>query len=69
VLEALLRATPVLSAEDFLEQVRDVHADPLANGGLHHHQPATPQPGRPPVIETRPGVGYRITSQTPYEEG
>jgi DNA-binding response OmpR family regulator len=62
VLEALLRAAPaVLSAEDLLEQVWDESADPFTKtvqvtiGRLRRRL------GDPPVIETVPGAGYRIT--------
>jgi DNA-binding response OmpR family regulator len=70
VLEALLRATPdFLSAEDLLEQMWDEHADPFTNAVFITISRLRRKLGDPPVIETRPGVGYRITSQTPYEEG
>ncbi len=61
VLEALLRASPgVLSAETLLEQAWDENADPftktvqVAIGRLRRKL------GEPDVIETLPGVGYRI---------
>ncbi len=61
VLEALLRASPgVLSAETLLEQAWDENADPftktvqVAIGRLRRKL------GEPDVIETIPGVGYRI---------
>lgn len=70
MLEALLRATPdFLSAEDLLEQVWDEHADPFTNAVFLTISRLRRKLGDPPVIETRPGVGYRITSQTPCEEG
>lgn len=59
-----LRAGPAfLRAEDLLEQVRDEHADPFTNtvtvtiGWLRHKL------GDPPVITTKPGVGYRIVDR------
>jgi DNA-binding response OmpR family regulator len=62
LLEALLRAAPaVLSAEDLLEQVWDENADPFTRtvqvtiGRLRRRL------GEPPVIETVPGAGYRIS--------
>jgi len=61
VLEALLRAAPdPLSAEDLLERVWDENADPFTKtvqvtvGRLRRRL------GPPDVIETVPGVGYRI---------
>ena len=61
VLEALLRASPgVLSAERLLEQAWDENADPFTKtvpvtiGRLRRKL------GNPDVIETIPGVGYRI---------
>jgi DNA-binding response OmpR family regulator len=62
VLEALLRAMPApLSAEQLLNQVWDEHADPFTKtvgvtiGRLRRKL------GEPPIIETLPGIGYRIT--------
>lgn len=66
MLEALLRATPAfLSAENHLEQVWEEHADPFTNAVFITISRLRRKLGEPPVIETRPGVGYRITSQTP----
>jgi DNA-binding response OmpR family regulator len=63
VLEALLRASPAgLSAEKLLEQAWDENADPFTNtvrvriGRLRHKL------GEPHVIQTMPGIGYRIPS-------
>jgi DNA-binding response OmpR family regulator len=63
VLEALLRASPAgLSAEELLEQAWDENADPFTNtvrvaiGRLRHKL------GEPQVIQTMPGIGYRIAS-------
>jgi DNA-binding response OmpR family regulator len=62
VLEALLRAGPAfLSAEDLLEQVWDEHADPFTNTVTVTIGRLRRKLGGPPVITTKPGVGYRIT--------
>jgi DNA-binding response OmpR family regulator len=62
LLEALMKAAPAaLSAEDLLEQVWDENADPFTKtvhvtiGRLRRKL------GEPDIIETIPGVGYRIT--------
>ncbi|MER6513579.1 response regulator transcription factor [Nonomuraea sp. NPDC001636] len=61
VLEALLRASPgFLSAEALLEQVWDEHADPFTNTVTVTVGRLRRKLGEPPVISTRPGVGYRI---------
>jgi DNA-binding response OmpR family regulator len=61
VLEALLKASPGgLTAEKLLEQVWDENADPFTNvvrvtiARLRHKL------GEPQVIQTAPGLGYRI---------
>ncbi len=70
VLEALLRAAPgFLSAEDLLEQVWDEHADPFTNTVTVTIGRLRRKLGDPPVITTRPGVGYRITAPAPDEPG
>jgi DNA-binding response OmpR family regulator len=62
VLEALLRAAPaVLSTEDLLDQVWDENADPFTNTVFNTLSRLRRKLGNPPVIETRPGVGYRIS--------
>jgi len=62
VLEALLRAAPaVLSTEDLLDQVWDENADPFTNTVFNTLSRLRRKLGSPPVIETQPGVGYRIT--------
>ena len=62
VLEALLRCDcAVLSAERLLERVWDEHADPFTNAVLVTISRLRRKLGNPPVIETVPGVGYRIT--------
>jgi DNA-binding response OmpR family regulator len=67
VLEALLRAAPaVLSTEDLLEQAWDENADPFTNAVFNTLSRLRRKLGEPPLIETRPGVGYRIT-QPPGE--
>jgi DNA-binding response OmpR family regulator len=62
VLEALLRAMPApLSAERLLEQVWDEFADPFTKTVSVTIGRLRRKLGDPPVIETLPGVGYRIT--------
>jgi DNA-binding response OmpR family regulator len=70
VLETLMRAERALSAEELLEQVWDEHADPFTNTVLVTISRLRRKLGKPPAIETVPGVGYRIVgreagSQTP----
>ncbi|WP_322768066.1 MULTISPECIES: response regulator transcription factor [unclassified Frankia] len=61
VLEALLRAMPApLSAERLLEQVWDEYADPFTKTVSVTVGRLRRKLGDPPVIETLPGVGYRI---------
>lgn len=61
VLEALLRAAPgALSAEDLLEQVWDEYADPFTKTVQVTLGRLRRKLGEPQVIETIPGVGYRI---------
>jgi DNA-binding response OmpR family regulator len=61
VLEALLRASPAfLSAEDLLEQVWDEYADPFTNTVTVTIGRLRRKLGDPPVITTKPSVGYRI---------
>ncbi len=62
VLEALLRAAPaVLSTEALLEQVWDENANPFTNAVFVTLSRLRRKLGDPPLIETQPGVGYRIT--------
>ena len=62
VLEALLRAAPAfLSTEELLEQVWDENADPFTNTVFNTLSRLRRKLGNPSPIETRPGVGYRIT--------
>jgi DNA-binding response OmpR family regulator len=61
VLEALLRAAPAaLSAEDLLEQVWDEHTDPFTKTVQVTIGRLRRKLGEPDVIETIPGVGYRM---------
>jgi DNA-binding response OmpR family regulator len=63
VLEALMQAdsTP-LSAEDLLTQVWDEHADPFTKTVSVTIGRLRRKLGDPSVIETIPGVGYRVRS-------
>jgi len=62
VLEALMRCDgAALSAERLLERVWDEHADPFTNTVLVTVSRLRRKLGGPPIIETVPGVGYRIT--------
>jgi DNA-binding response OmpR family regulator len=62
LLEALLRAAPVtVSAEGLLEQVWDENTDPFTNTVSVTLSRLRRKLGDPPVIETIPGVGFRIT--------
>ena len=62
VLEALLRAMPApLSAEQLLEQVWDEYADPFTKTVSVTIGRLRRKLGEPPIIETLPGVGYRVT--------
>lgn len=64
VLEALLLAAPAcLRAEDLLEQVWDEQADPFTNTVTVTIGRLRRKLGDPPVIATRPGVGYRMRDQ------
>jgi DNA-binding response OmpR family regulator len=64
LLEALLAASPgYLRAEDLLEQVWDEHADPFTNTVTVTIGRLRRKLGDPPVIRTRPGVGYRIVGE------
>lgn len=65
LLEALLRAAPAyLSAEDLLEQVWDENADPFTNTVFVTLSRLRAKLGNPPLIQTQPRVGYRITPDT-----
>lgn len=61
VLEALLAVSPgALSAERLLEQVWDENADPFTKTVQVTIARLRRKLGDPPVIETLPGIGYRI---------
>ncbi|HYN97782.1 MAG TPA: response regulator transcription factor [Pilimelia sp.] len=51
----------VVSAEDLLEKVWDEHIDPFTNVVRVTVMKLRRKLGDPPVVETVPGVGYRIT--------
>ena len=64
VLESLLATSPAfLRAEDLLEQVWDEQADPFTNTVTVTIGRLRRKLGDPPVIATRPGIGYRICDQ------
>ena len=64
VLEALMRAEhAVLSAEDLFAQVWDENVDPFTNTVHVTISRLRRKLGEPPVIETIPTVGYRITTR------
>jgi DNA-binding response OmpR family regulator len=66
VLEALLRAAPAfLSTEQLLEQAWDENADPFTNAVFNTLSRLRRKLGEPSLIETRPGVGYRIRGEHP----
>jgi DNA-binding response OmpR family regulator len=61
VLEALLIASPFgLSAEKLLEQAWDENADPFTNAVRVTIGRLRRKLGEPQVIQTSPGIGYRI---------
>lgn len=61
VLQALLEASPgFLSTETLLEKVWDENANPFTNTVTVTVSRLRRKLGDPPVIETMPGVGYRI---------
>ena len=62
VLEALLTASPAaLSAENLLEQAWDENIDPFTNAAKITISRLRRKLGQPDIIQTTPGVGYRIT--------
>jgi DNA-binding response OmpR family regulator len=61
VLEALMGTRAVLSAEDLLERVWDQYADPFTNTVKVTISRLRKKLGVPPVVETVPRVGYRIS--------
>ena len=61
VLEVLMRANgAVVSAEQLLEKAWDEHVDPFTNAVRLTILKLRRKLGDPPVVETTPGVGYRI---------
>ncbi|MEU4801700.1 response regulator transcription factor [Actinosynnema sp. NPDC023587] len=63
VLEVLMRAAgTVVSAEHLLEKAWDAHTDPFTNVVRVTMMTLRRKLGAPPLIETVPGVGYRIGS-------
>jgi len=61
VLEVLMRAEGrVVSAEELLEKAWDENADPFSNAVRVAMLALRKKLGDPPVIETVPGVGYRL---------
>jgi DNA-binding response OmpR family regulator len=61
VFQALMRASPAtLSTEDLLEQAWDEHTDPFTKTVQVTIGRLRRKLGKPDVIETIPGVGYRI---------
>ena len=68
VLEALLKASPAgLTAEKLLEQAWDENTDPFTNTVKVTIARLRRKLGEPQVIQTTPGIGYRIphTPQPP----
>ena len=61
VLEVLIKASPDgLSAEKLLEQAWDENADPFTNVVRVTIARLRRKLGDPQVIQTTPGIGYRI---------
>jgi DNA-binding response OmpR family regulator len=61
VLEALLQASPAaLSAERLLEQAWDENANPFTNAVKVTIARLRRKLGEPDIIQTTPGVGYRV---------
>jgi DNA-binding response OmpR family regulator len=50
----------LVSSEDLLERVWDVHADPFTNAVRVTVMRLRRKLGDPPLIDTVPGAGYRI---------
>jgi DNA-binding response OmpR family regulator len=67
VLEVFLRSRGVVSAEELLEQVWDEHADPFTNTVLVTISRLRHKLGRPSVIATIPGFGYRLSDRSTDE--
>jgi DNA-binding response OmpR family regulator len=65
VLEALLKASPAaVSAEKLLEQAWDENADPFTKTVQVTIHRLRRKLGEPQPIQTLPGIGYRITTET-----
>jgi DNA-binding response OmpR family regulator len=65
VLEALLRAGPgTLSAENLLAQAWDENIDPFTNTVKVTIGRLRRKLGEPQIIETTPGIGYRIKPES-----
>ena len=61
VLEVLMAADgAVVSAEELLERAWDEHADPFTNAVRVTMMKLRKKLGRPPLIETIPGAGYKL---------
>ena len=69
VLEALLAASPGgLTAEKLLEQAWDENADPFTRTVQVTIHRLRGKLGEPPIIQTTPGIGYRITTPPAHEQ-
>jgi DNA-binding response OmpR family regulator len=69
VLEALLEASPTyLSSEDLLDRVWDEHVDPFTKTVQVTVGRLRRKLGDPPIIQTTPGVGYRIPERLAPED-
>jgi DNA-binding response OmpR family regulator len=65
VLEVLMRAEGrIVTPEELLEKAWDENADPFTNTVRVAVMTLRRKLGDPPVIETIPGAGYRVTSST-----
>jgi DNA-binding response OmpR family regulator len=64
VLAALMAANgTILSAEELLRTVWDEHADPFTNAVRVTMSRLRTKLGEPPIIDTLPGVGYRMAGR------
>jgi DNA-binding response OmpR family regulator len=65
VLEVLLRAEGrIVTPEELLEKAWDENADPFTNAVRVAVMTLRRKLGDPPVIETIPGAGYRMTGSS-----
>ena len=70
VLEILMRANGgVVSAETLLEKAWDEHADPFTTAPRVTISTLRKALGEPDLIETVPGVGYRLSAAQPGSDG